>query len=143
MNGDEDDRRAPIGGFEELTPLEREAQSLLRHRSGPDEPVLGTIERQIESVLDQSEELRELHRDLDRDLLRSECRLGTDLLRLREHRYGLVDREPQRTTIKRRLEQLGRERRSIALELHARRRALSERLASLLERHQQTRGDGR
>jgi hypothetical protein len=40
------------------------------------------------------------------------------------------------------LEELARERRSISLELHSRRRGLLERLGSLIERHTQVRSDG-
>ncbi|MEX2217669.1 MAG: hypothetical protein WD749_02825 [Phycisphaerales bacterium] len=148
MNGDDNGDnghwpREPIGRLDEPAPVELKAQRVAAMRSGPDEPILGLLEREMEFLLEHLEELRALHRDLDRDLLRSEARVKTDLLRLRPLRYSLNENhEPQRAALKRRGEDLARERRSLSLDLSTRRRGLLERLATLLERHIQVRGGG-
>lgn len=140
MNGDDNGNghwpRDPIGRLMDSTPLEARAQRLLTHRSGPEEPILGLIEREMEFLLEQLDDLRTLHTDLDRDLLRSEARARTDILRLRAPQYKQRDdHESHRLALKRRGEELARERRSISLELHNRRRALLDRLGALVERH--------
>jgi hypothetical protein len=147
MNGDDNGNglwpRGPLGRLEEPTALEVKARRVITARSGPDEPILGLLEREIEFILEQLEELRTLHTDLDRDLLRSEARVKTELLRLRPVRYQHENKhEPHRQSLKRRGEELARERRSISMDLHHRRRVLLDRLAALLDRHAAVGVDG-
>ncbi|CAG0985950.1 hypothetical protein PHYC_02024 [Phycisphaerales bacterium] len=142
----------PVGAsdaIEHRTPLELEAEALLARRSTSDEPVLQAIEREIETVLEHLGEMRSIHEDLDRDLTRSECRVRTDLLRFRPRPYIVSTENPnhpfnesQRQSLKRRLDDLAKERRSISMDLHTRKRVLLDRLAGLIERHRQVRGDG-
>ncbi|MCC6678627.1 MAG: hypothetical protein IT436_15950 [Phycisphaerales bacterium] len=131
------------------SPLEIEARELIDQRSGArravlndgDGAVFGMVEREIAVALEELGSLRGLHEDLDRDLVRSECRIRTDLHGLRPLPYGPDDKSGVRYALKRRLEELARERRGIAAELHVQRRQQLERLATLMERHRQLRGD--
>jgi hypothetical protein len=134
-------------GHGKTTPVELEATALLARRSGPDEPVLRAIEREIEMIIEHLAELRSIRVDLETDLARSECRVKTDLLRAAARPY-VIDtanpnhpfNEPPRMALKRRLEDLARERRTVSMDLRARRTALLDRLAALVERHRQVRG---
>ncbi|MFZ2874499.1 MAG: hypothetical protein WAZ94_08445 [Phycisphaerales bacterium] len=133
-----------------LTPSEREAEALLRRRSGTDEPVLRAVEREMETLLEHLADLRMLHSDLDKDLVRSECRVRTDLLRATARPYVIDTANPNhpfnespRQSLKRRLDDLARERRSVNQDIRLRRTALLDRLSSLLERHRQIGGTSR
>lgn len=130
--------------------LELEAKALIARRSSAEEPVLQAIEREIETVLEHLDEMRSIQTDLEKDISRTECRVGTDLLRFGARPYIISTENPnhsfnesQRQSLKRRLDDLAKERRSISMDLHGRRRLHLDRLAGLIERHRQVRGPPR
>lgn len=131
------------------SPTETEARGILRRRSGAEEPVLQSIERQIDMTLEHLDEVRSVSSDLGRDLSRAETRVQTDLLRFTPRPYINDPANPNhffndspRRALKNRLEDLAKERRTLGIDLRARQRALLERLAALVDRHGQVRGSG-
>ena len=121
---------------EELSDLVREAETTsAESETSADEPVLGDLDREIGLTLAHLRGLDDLERAVERSLLRSECLIGTELLRLNvPPRTYLPPYHRERWSLERGLLHLQSERRRLAVSLHEQRRSLLDRLAVLLGR---------
>lgn len=93
------------------------------------------LEHAIALTLDQIEGVRGLHKKLQRDLIRIECYIGTEILR-REPQIPVYEdpRLPERDMLRARLLKIGQERRRLELIEEEKLRSLHDRLLTLLNR---------
>ncbi|MCC6680505.1 MAG: hypothetical protein IT445_06340 [Phycisphaeraceae bacterium] len=103
------------------------------------------LEREIGLTLAELDRTRTLHENLRRGLLRQECYLDTELMRLDRPRYPPQPYQEHRRRLKDRLSDIERERRRLALIEDEQLRTLHEHLMSLLNKHRYLapREDGR
>lgn len=93
------------------------------------------LEQAIALTLDQIEGVRRVQKKLQRDLLRIECYIGTEILR-REPQIPVYEdpRLPERDMLRARLLKIGRERRRLTLAEEEKLRELHDRLMALMNR---------
>ena len=115
--------------------LEEKARDIAQDRLDNfwDSAPLAVIEREVALVLGQLDRVRTLHGEMQRDLLRDECYVGTQLLQMEQRtpRYS-PDRFPEREKMHRRIQGIRQEKRRLRSthteQLHLR----EDRLLSLL-----------
>lgn len=97
--------------------LEEKARDVARDRLDNfwDSAPLAVIEREVALVLGQLDRVRTLHGEMQRDLLRDECYVGTELLQMEQRtpRYS-PDRFPEREKMHRRIQGIHQERRRLS-----------------------------
>ena len=115
--------------------LEEKARDVARDRLNNfwDSAPLAVIEREVALVLGQLDRVRTLHGEMQRDLLRDECYVGTELLQMEQRtpRYS-PDRFPEREKMHRRIQGIHQERRRLQDTHTERLHSLEDRLLSLL-----------
>lgn len=104
-------------------------------------PSRAVIEGEIAFTLEQIEQVQKLRQQLERSLLRTECYVDTELMQMEQRtpRYSPY-RFPERAKLQRRLEDIERERRRLAVEHQFSVQRLHERLLTLLSRRRQLTG---
>lgn len=100
--------------------------------------VQSMVEREIALTVDQIDRFQQLHEELHRSLMQTECYIDSDLMQMEQRtpRYS-PDRFPERDKLQRRLTEICRERRNLAITREERMRELHNRLLLLLNRHSQ------
>ena len=115
--------------------LEEKARDVVRDRLDNfwDSAPLAVIEREVALVLGQLDRVRTLHGEMQRDLLRDECYVGTELLQMEQRtpRYS-PDRFPEREKMHRRIQGIHQERRRLRSTHTEQLQTLEDRLLSLL-----------
>ena len=115
--------------------LEAKARDIARDRLDNlwDSAPLAVIEREVALVLGQLDRVRALHGEMQRDLRRDECYVGTELLQMEQRtpRYS-PDRFPEREKMHRRIQGIHQERRRLTNTHTAQLHSLEDRLLSLL-----------
>ncbi len=96
------------------------------------------IRREIALAVDQTNRLKELHKEQLNRLLRIECYVDTDLMQLEQRvpRY-IPHHFPEKEKLRKRLLEIEAERRKLALRLEEKNRSLEDRLLTLINRHEQ------
>ena len=94
------------------------------------------LEREIAHALGQLNRTRVLHQQLRRGLLREECYVDTELLRIDQPRYPIYHYQRHRAWLKDKLHAIERERRHLAQVEDQTVQGLHDRLLELLHRHQ-------
>lgn len=117
------------------------------NRADWDASVVSALDREIALTLDQLDRLRALHVRLARDLLRTECSIGTQIMQLSpwapHYREYLIDpREKMQNKMRHdhlrdKMRAVDEERRRLAVSREERIQSLENRLLTLLERHTQ------
>ncbi len=97
-----------------------------------------TIDREIVFTLEQLDRLRALHRELQRDLLKDECLVDTELMQMeaRTPPYSPY-RFPEREKLHRQIHGIHQEGRRLISSHAEQLRVLEDRLLSLLSKHAQ------
>lgn len=115
--------------------LEDKARDIARDRLDNfwDSAPLAVIEREVALLLGQLDRVRTLHGEMQRDLLRDECYVGTELLQMEQRtpRYS-PDRFPEREKMHRRIQGIHQERRRLTNTHTEQLHSLEDRLLSLL-----------
>ena len=127
--------RSRQNGFAEN--LEKRAGQLTQDsaRGSWDSSAESFLERQIAMALHQIKQVKALHQHLRRSLVREECYVGTDLLRIDRLKYPIYNYQRQRAWLKDKLHSIERERRQLALSEEQTLRTLHDRLFELLQSH--------
>jgi hypothetical protein len=120
--------------------LKKKANQLaddLNHRQW-DTSVPAITRREIALTLNQMDRAEGLHEKQLRRLLRVECYVDTELMRMKERmpRYSLYW-FPEKEKLHKRLFEIERERQNATLRLEERLRPLEDRLLGLVNRHEQ------
>lgn len=120
--------------------LEEKAEFLasVPKREQWDKSIPSIVRREIALTVDQIKRLKEKHEEQFRRLLRIECYVDTDLMRLEESipRYAPYH-FPEKEKFKQRLFEIEKERRKLSLRLEEKTQGLEEKLLSLVNRHEQ------
>ena len=120
--------------------LEEKARDIARDRLDNfwDSSLLAVIEREVALLLGQLDRVRTLHDEMQRDLLRDECYVGTELLQMEQRtpRYS-PDRFPEREKMHKRIQGIHQERRRLTSTHTDQLHTLEDRLLILLNRHAQ------
>ena len=122
--------------------LEERARKLVRHARHDrwEASPLAGIAAEIALTLDQIDQTRILHHEIRRSLLRGECYVRTDYLRLMsQHRTYQDEWFVERQILKDRLRAVEKERRNLAHNDDATLQNLQVRLLSLMNQHAQLR----
>ncbi len=98
-------------------------------------PITG-LERQISLSLDEIDHSLEVHKNISREITRSEAEINSELMQMeaRTPRYSPY-RFPEREKFQRQLHNLGQEKRRLSMTKHQQLRELYQRLWSLWEKH--------
>jgi hypothetical protein len=123
--------------------IEEEAALVAGNLEGrlQDDSLPSSIEQQIALTLEQLQQVRALHKDLERNLLQLECMVDTDILQLEPRPLDSVDQHrEQRFSLKNRLLKIDAERRALARVQLEKEQALHEKLLTLLRRLSVLRG---
>ena len=118
--------------------LESKARDILERARPRDrsDAVAATVEIDIALTVDHLFRMRELHRQIARDIVRQECYLGTEIIQREPRRPVYVDpRLPERDRLRDRLRRLSEEKRRWLARYVERRQDLLDRLQRLLSRH--------
>lgn len=96
------------------------------------------IRREIALAVDQTNRLKELHKEQLNRLLRIECYVDTELKQLEQRIPRYVPHHfPEKEKLRKRLFEIEGERRKLALRLEDKNRSLEDRLLTLINRHEQ------
>ena len=100
-----------------------------------DRTIASGLGREVALAIDQIDGVKRLHRKLERDLIRVECYIGTEILQ-REPPIPVYEdpRLPERDMLRARLLKIGQERRRLDLAEEEKLRSLHDRLLTLLNR---------
>ena len=103
-----------------------------------DKSIPSTLRREIALTAEQLNRQREAHRIQLRQLLKTECSVRTDLIRLkqRQPRYSL-ELPPERGRLKQKLSDIDKERRTLSHRLEDKMQGLEDRLLNLVHKHEQ------
>ncbi len=117
--------------------LEEKAEFLasVPKREQWDKSIPSIVRREIALTVDQIKRLKEKHEEQFLRLLRIECYVDTDLMRLEERipRYAPYH-FPEKEKFKQRLFEIEKERRNLSLKLEEKTRGLEDRLLALVNR---------
>jgi hypothetical protein len=117
--------------------LEEKADSLasVPKREQWDKSIPSIVRREIALTVDQIKRLKERHEEQFDRLLRIECYVDTDLIRLEERipRYTPYH-FPEKEKFKQRLFEIEKERRNLSLKLEEKTQGLEDKLLSLVNR---------
>ena len=117
--------------------LEEKAESLasVPKREQWDKSIPSIVRREIALTVDQIKRLKEKHEEQFLRLLRIECYVDTDLMRLEERipRYAPYH-FPEKEKFKQRLFEIEKERRNLSLKLEEKTQGLEDKLLSLVNR---------
>ena len=120
--------------------LEEKAEQLasVPTREQWDKSIPSIVRREIALTVDQINRQRDSHKKRLRQLLRTECSVGTDLMQLeqRQPRY-LPHHFPEKEKFKQQLFDIEKERRNLNLRLEKEGRGLEDKLLDLVNRHEQ------
>jgi len=120
--------------------LEEKAESLasVPKQEQWDRSIPSILRREIALTVDQIKRLKERHEEQFDRLLKIECYVDTDLMKLEERipRYAPYH-FPEKEKFKQRLFEIEKERRKLSLRLEEKTQGLEEKLLSLVNRHEQ------
>ena len=103
-----------------------------------DTSIPSTIRREIGLTLDHISRQQQLHDQRMLQLLRIECTVDTDLMRLEKRIPWYTPHPfPEKEKLKKRLFEIEKERKDLRLHLEDKKQTLEERLLSLMNKHQQ------
>ncbi len=96
------------------------------------------LRREIALTVDQIERLKFLRKDQFQQLLRLECYVGTELMRLRGRiPWYTQDSLSEEAKFKKQMLDIDKERRHLTLRLDDKKQTLEDRLLSLINKHEQ------
>ena len=126
--------------FQFTKSLEEKAEFLasVPKREQWDKSIPSIVRREIALTVDQIKRLKEKHEEQFLRLLRIECYVDTDLMRLEERipRYAPYH-FPEKEKFKQRLFEIEKERRNLSLRLEEKTQGLEDKLLSLVNRCEQ------
>ena len=120
--------------------LEDKANDLAGERNVPiwDSSIPSMLRREISLTVDQIKRLRDRHDEQFRRLLRLECYVDTDLMRLQARAPKFIPYHfPEKEKFKQRLFDIEKDRQNLSLRLEEKTQGLEDRLLNLINKHEQ------